>query len=107
MSGDNAGKREPSATTRQDVEGQIGRKEARRIKAQKEQHHRVWFGLGMFGLVGWSVAIPTLVGVGVGMWIDARWDGRQSWTLMLLFLGLIMGCLNTWRWLRDESEVRK
>jgi ATP synthase protein I len=92
--------------SRQQVRDQIGRKEARRLRAKNEQHQRVWFGLGMFGLVGWSVAIPTLLGTAIGMWIDARWDGQQSWTLMLLFGGLFLGCLQAWRWLRDESEVR-
>ena len=91
---------------RQHVRDQIGRKEVRRLRAKHEQHRRVWFGLGMFGLVGWSVAIPTLLGTAIGMWIDARWDGQQSWTLMLLFGGLFLGCLQAWRWLRDESEVR-
>lgn len=88
------------------VQEQIGRKEARRLKAKSQSHQHVWFGLGMFGLIGWSVAIPTLLGAGIGMWIDARWHGRQSWTLMLMFGGLFIGCLNAWRWLRDESEVR-
>ncbi|MCP4782808.1 MAG: ATPase F0F1 [Fuerstiella sp.] len=90
----------------QQVRDLIGRKEARRLRAKNEQHRRVWFGLGMFGLVGWSVTIPTLLGTAIGMWIDARWDGQQSWTLMLLIGGLILGCLQAWRWLRDESEVR-
>lgn len=88
------------------VQDEIGRKEVRRLKARQDQHHRVWFGLGMFGLVGWSVAIPTLAGAAVGIWLDARFDSQRSWTLMLLLLGLFGGCLNAWRWLRDESEVR-
>ncbi|MDA1230000.1 MAG: AtpZ/AtpI family protein [Planctomycetota bacterium] len=88
------------------VEDRIGRKETRRLKAQREQHQRVWFGLGMFGLVGWSVAVPTLIGAAIGMWIDGKSHGQRSWTLMLLILGLIAGCLNAWRWLRDESEVK-
>ena len=92
--------------TQNSVESQIGRKEARRMKAQNEKRHRVWFGLGMFGLVGWSVAVPTLLGAAIGIWIDARVDGRQSWTLTLLILGLVGGCLTAWRWLRDEGEVK-
>lgn len=88
------------------VQNQIGRKEVRRMKAKQDQHHRVWFGLGMFGLVGWSVAIPTLVGAAIGIWLDARLDSHRSWTLMLLLLGLFGGCFNAWRWLRDESKVR-
>ena len=84
----------------------IGRKEERRIRSRREQHHRVWFGLGMFGLVGWSVAVPTLLGAAIGLWIDARLGGQRSWTLMLMLMGLFVGCLTAWRWLRDESEVK-
>jgi ATP synthase protein I len=62
--------------------------------------------LGMMGLVGWSVAIPTLIGVALGWWIDRSWPGRMSWTLTLLFVGVAIGCLNAWYWVRQESERR-
>jgi predicted F0F1-ATPase subunit len=32
----------------------------------------VWFGLGMMGLIGWSVAVPTLLGAALGLWLDSR-----------------------------------
>jgi len=35
----------------------IGAKAARKLRAQG-QAQTVWFGLGMMGLIGWSVAIP-------------------------------------------------
>jgi ATP synthase protein I len=35
----------------------------------------VWFGLGMMGLIGWSVAIPTLLGAALGLWLDKRHPG--------------------------------
>lgn len=89
-----------------EVEDQIARKEARRLKAENNRKHGVWFGLGMFGLVGWSVAVPTLIGAAIGIWIDRKVDGQRSWTLMLLLLGLAGGCLTAWRWLRDESKVK-
>ncbi len=44
----------------------------------------MWFGLGMFGVAGWSVAIPALIGIFVGVWIDMTWKSPYSWTLMLL-----------------------
>lgn len=96
----------PSDSTPKVVEDQIGRKESRRLKAQEQKHDRVWFGLGMFGMVGWSVASPTLLGALIGMWIDGVQRGQRSWTLMLLILGLFAGCFNAWRWLSKESEVR-
>jgi ATP synthase protein I len=87
-------------------EREVEAKEARKIRArrEREQNRRVWFGLGMFGLVGWSVAIPTLIGIAIGVWIDMTWPSRFSWTLMLLFIGVILGCLNAWFWVQRESR---
>ena len=79
-------------------------KEERKRKARREGERSVWFGLGMFGLVGWSVAIPTLIGTAIGLWIDARWPSPISWTLTLLIVGVFMGCLNAWWWVQRESR---
>jgi ATP synthase protein I len=83
---------------------EVARKEARKVQARRRKDRSVWFGLGMFGLVGWSVAIPTLIGVAVGLWIDRTWPSGYSWTLMLLILGLAVGCLNAWQWVKKESR---
>ena len=82
----------------------VGTKENRKIRARKEEDRGVWFGLGMFGLVGWAVAIPALIGIAVGIWIDKRWPSPYSWTLMLLVIGVGVGCLNAWYWVRRESR---
>ena len=82
----------------------IGDKENRKMKARQEKDRGVWFGLGMFGLVGWSVAIPTVIGIAVGIWIDAKWPSSYSWTLMFLIIGVVIGCLNAWYWVRRESR---
>ena len=87
-----------------EMEKTIAAKEARRISARKERDHSLLFGLSIFGIVGWSVVIPTLIGVALGIWIDGRWPGRFSWTLMLLFGGLICGCLNAWYWVSHVSK---
>ncbi len=82
----------------------VGKKEARRIEARRKKNRGVWFGLGMFGLVGWSVAIPTLIGIALGVWIDQEFASPYSWTLMGLFIGVIVGCLNAWYWVNRENE---
>ena len=82
----------------------IKSKEQRKLKAQRENHGKIWFSLGMFGLVGWSVAIPTLIGIAVGVWIDKTWPSPYSWTLMGLVIGVLMGCLNAWFWIQREGK---
>jgi len=88
---------------------EVGKKEKRKIRARRQKDKRsVWFGLGMFGIVGWSVAIPTIIGILIGIWIDTKWPGRFSWTLMLLFIGVILGCFNAWYWVsKERKEIEK
>jgi ATP synthase protein I len=89
--------------TPKDFSEEVRKKEARKVQARKEGDRSVWFGLGMFGLVGWSVAIPTLGGIAIGIWIDKTWPGPRSWTLMCLVIGVIIGCVNAWYWVKRES----
>ena len=83
---------------------EVGRKQARKLEARRQGERSAWFGLGMFGLVGWSVAIPTVLGIALGVWLDHRFPGRISWTLTFLFLGVVVGCLNAWHWINKESR---
>jgi len=82
----------------------IAVKERRKLKGRRDKRQNVWFGLGLFGLVGWSVTIPTLAGIALGVWADRTWESRYSWTLMGLFIGVILGCLQAWYWLKQEGQ---
>ncbi len=83
---------------------QVGAQAARKLKAQREGTKSVWLGLAMSGLIGWTVAIPTLIGAALGIWVDRHYPSTYSWTLMLLLIGLIIGCLNAWRWVDSEYK---
>ena len=96
-----------SFRTGKELSEAVGVKEARKMRARRQKDRSVWFGLGMFGLVGWSVAIPTLVGIALGVWIDLKWPSRYSWTLMLLIIGVVLGCLNAWFWVTRERKMIK
>ena len=82
----------------------VGVQEARKLKANRTRAH-VWSGLGMMGLIGWSVAAPTLLGALLGLWLDKRHPGAHSWTLALLIAGLCIGCGNAWHWLVKEQNA--
>jgi ATP synthase protein I len=81
----------------------IEQMEKRKLKAQRE-NKGVWFGLGMFGMVGWSVAVPAVLGALLGLWLDKTHPVPFSWTLSLLIIGLIAGCLIAWYWVASEDK---
>lgn len=82
----------------------VGEQEARKLKAQSKATETVWFGLGMFGIIGWSIVVPTLMGTALGIWLDKKSPGPHSWTLALLVAGLILGCANAWLWITKEGR---
>lgn len=86
---------------------EIGTKAERKLRAQRHVNRTVWFGLGMMGLIGWSVAIPTLLGAALGLWLDQRYPQGRSWTLALLVAGLSIGCLNAWHWVTREDRAMR
>lgn len=89
---------------RPDLGRQVARKEARKLRARRRRGRFIWSGLGASGLVGWSIAVPALLGLAAGMWIDRTWPSRFSWTLMLFVAGVIVGCLNAWYWMGQERR---
>jgi ATP synthase protein I len=86
---------------------QVGAKATRKLAARRRSGQGVWFGLGMMGLIGWSVAIPTLLGAALGIWLDGRHLGNRSWTLALLVAGLAIGCLTAWHWVAKEDAAMR
>jgi ATP synthase protein I len=82
----------------------ITRKARQMEEARKRHRQSPWYGLGMFGLVGWSVAVPIVGGIALGSWIDRHWPGEVSWTLMLLIGGAVLGALNAWYWIQWEGR---
>ena len=100
-------KRTPSQRRRQIADRftqKVAQKETLRIRGLKHKDETVWFGLGMFGIVGWAIAIPTLIGIALGLWIDRTWPSQYSWALMFLIAGVVIGCINAAYWVRKVSS---
>lgn len=81
---------------------EVGARQRRMMRARKEKPAG-WSAFSMLGVIGWSVVIPTLVGIALGAWIDHRWPGRFSWTVILLVAGLAAGCVSAWLRIREEQ----
>jgi ATP synthase protein I len=83
---------------------QLAAKIARKLDAQHQPARVVWFGLGMMGVIGWSVTVPMLLGAALGLWLDKHHPSGHSWTLSLGFAGLALGCWNAWHWVLRENK---
>ena len=76
-------------------------------KQRRMEHARGkwnWNSIAILGVVGWSVTVPTLIGVAIGLWIDHRWPSRFSWSLMLLLGGLFLGCFHAWLRVKGDQS---
>jgi ATP synthase protein I len=58
--------------------------------------------LAQVGVLGWTIVVPTLLGVFLGRWIDHRFGSGIFWTGSLLVLGLALGCWSAWRWMQGQ-----
>ena len=94
----------PASTER--LMQEVGAREARMMRRKKEGTPNVLRSVGLVGLIGWTVVVPMLAGIAIGLWIDHRWPSRFSWTLMLLFAGLGSGCFHAWSRIKREQEGR-
>jgi ATP synthase protein I len=98
---------DPISSADQSFTHNVGAQEVRRLKAQQVRSP-VWPGLGMLGLIGWSVCLPTLLGAWLGRWLDEHHAGGHTWTLALLIAGLCLGCANAGHWVsKEQSAIRR
>jgi ATP synthase protein I len=94
--------------TNKGLSNAVSTKEKRKLSEKQKSKQGVWFGLGMFGLIGWSVVVPTILGTVLGIWLDKNFPGKQSWTLTFLIIGLMVGCAGAWHWISKENkEIHK
>ncbi|GAB3265140.1 AtpZ/AtpI family protein [Larkinella harenae] len=83
----------------------IQRIEERKLREKARPRRSVWMGLGVMGMVGWAIALPTMLGTALGIWLDRISPQSFSWTLTLLIGGLMLGCGLAYQWLIDEESA--
>lgn len=86
---------------------EVGASARRKLKARRIGPPVVWSGLGTMGAIGWSIAMPTLLGAALGSWLDKLLPAAHSWTLALLVGGLVLGCFAAWHWVSGEERAMR
>ncbi len=82
----------------------IGRQAARMKNARDNPGPSPLQGIGTFGMIGWSIAVPTVGGAFLGLWLDRVAPQDFSWTIALILGGVALGCLIAWTWIGKEGE---
>ena len=88
----------------EDATAQIVARLDRKRRARGRRTQSGWYGIGMFGLVGWAVAVPVVLGALLGLWIDRGGGAERSWTLPLILGGATLGSFNAWYWVTREGR---
>jgi ATP synthase protein I len=80
----------------------IRQRTARRKLAEQEGEPSFGRYLAQVGVLGWTIVMPTLVGMFLGRWLDQRFGTGIFWTGPLLMVGLAIGCWGAWRWMHGR-----
>jgi ATP synthase protein I len=80
------------------------------VQRRRERHEEYvsdgdssfWQSVGMMGTIGWSVSIPTALGVFLGRWLDGRLDSAHVFMVFFMLVGLITGCVTAWRMIEEK-----
>jgi ATP synthase protein I len=93
--------RAPDAGTGEDSHfvSSIRHRLTRHEKSQRDGPPSFGRYLAQVGTLGWTIVLPTLLGVFAGHWVDRRLGTGIFWTGPLLLAGLALGCWSAWRWM--------
>ncbi|MCA9266363.1 MAG: AtpZ/AtpI family protein [Planctomycetales bacterium] len=73
------------------------RRDRKRLARREVGHRSFWRSLGVLGMVGWPIAGGAGGGAWLGRLLDERFDTGVRYTLILLTLGCLCGCLAAWK----------
>lgn len=84
----------------------IGRRAQRMKHARANPGQSPLRGLGAFGMIGWAIALPTVGGAFLGLWLNRVAPQEFSWPIALILGGLVLGIIIAWRWISREGSDR-
>jgi ATP synthase protein I len=92
----------PQPENHERLEEAVRQRRERRERWQREGERSLGQNLAMIGALGWTIVVPTLLGIFAGRWLDQTFQSGIFWTLGLLVAGLAVGCTFAWRRMHSE-----
>ena len=92
----------PEGVSEEALDEAVRIRRARRELWQREGERSLGENLAMIGALGWTIVVPTLIGMFAGRWFDRTFEAGVFWTLSLLTAGLALGCALAWRRIHSE-----
>jgi ATP synthase protein I len=90
---------------RQSEERRLDERVERQVERirRAERERRSLLGQTVYlGTLGVLFVLPVIVGAYVGSWLDSRLAGYAvHWTLSLIFVGIVVGAVNVYLFLRE------
>jgi ATP synthase protein I len=74
------------------------------IRWQMPRDFHPWRAIRSTGILGMVIAVPTLMGVAMGLWIDTLWPTQYSWFPILAPTGFGLGWLSAFFWSSTEQH---
>ena len=92
---------EPPVADRQQLEQQI-ENQVRRMERAERERPTLLAQTAYIGVLGLLFVLPVIGGAYLGRWIDGLLEGySMRWTLSMLFLGIVVGAVNVYFFVRD------
>ncbi|MCT8973714.1 AtpZ/AtpI family protein [Microbaculum marinisediminis] len=75
---------------------------ARTQGAREDPEPSLGMRFGQIGILGWTIVVPTLVGLFAGRWLDRVFETGVFFSAPLLMLGAAFGFWSAWRWMHRQ-----
>jgi ATP synthase protein I len=75
------------------------------FSSKKRESRRAWRELAYFSSIGFSVALSIFIGLGVGVYLDRRFETSPWCMLIFLVLGIAAGFRNIGHAIRKSRKL--
>jgi ATP synthase protein I len=79
---------------------------SREQMARDEPEPSLGSRLGQIGILGWTIVIPTLLGLAIGHWLDRYFGTRVFFSAPLLMVGAALGLWSAWKWMHRQTRSK-